>query len=280
MTIHVTYNCKTTTSVFPIIFTAALQVSDEDKKYTPMQWRWAKYTSPTPPGQPGGYTVKAESERAELSWTVPDNGGVALSHYDLNVTSYKTGDFDLEPTGETLVFTNLTTFKKGSMASKEGDDMTLVHTGLKNNVKYMFTLRAVNVADKLGDVAQTDATPAPVIWWIILLAIVGCVLLLLLVRVVVKRRAAAKAAAAADATYSALPDESGLGGKGAAGGYYPPAAANPSVVGGQGYSAQAAPAPAPTPAPAPARGPAPGQAGPADFASQAARLEALAGNPR
>ena len=154
--VRITYNCNTTNSTDPVVFSAALLAKDDEYNYTAMQWRWVRYTSPQDPYEPDDFVTKEAPKQVTVSWNAADNGGVSLAHYNLNYTEYLTTDEPDEPTGPT---SSILINDQATIGAAQAAALTYVVTGLKNGVKYQFNLNAINIAGKMSDAASADATP-------------------------------------------------------------------------------------------------------------------------
>ncbi|MCL2679817.1 MAG: fibronectin type III domain-containing protein [Dehalococcoidia bacterium] len=99
--------------------------------------------TPTAPAAPGSFTAAAGDAQVVLKWTTPDNGGSAITKYQVSH-------------GATAGYSANWTDISGSGAS------TATHTvtGLTNGTSYTFEVRAVNAVGNGASSGMRTATPA------------------------------------------------------------------------------------------------------------------------
>ena len=91
-------------------------------------------TTPNVPAAPTGLTATDGNEQVALSWTAPNNGGLAITRYEYSKDN-------------------------GSSWTSTGTNTSVTVTSLTDGKEYTFQVRAVNIAGN-GAVATKKATPA------------------------------------------------------------------------------------------------------------------------
>jgi len=97
-----------------------------------LSYAFAALGAATVPAAPGSFTATAGNAQATLGWAAPNNGGAAITHYEVS--------------------------SDGDNWTSAGLETSYVMTGLANGTQYTFKVRAVNSVGN-GSEASANATP-------------------------------------------------------------------------------------------------------------------------